>query len=495
MLASLPRYEVPPLRIRRLNERPPRPDGQLVLYWMIGFRRTSWNFSLDRALWWSRELRRPLLVLEALRCDYRWASDRLHGFVIDGMRDNAAALGEHGVRYHPYVEPKKNAGRGLLAALADRAAVVVTDDFPTFFLPAMLRAAAGQVPVQFEAVDSNGLLPLRAADKVFARAYDFRRFLQRALPPYLDQMPQRDPLAGYRGGPATIPRDILDRWPAATKKGLDRGAAERAELPIDHQVAPSIYTGGQQAGAVRLNRFLNDRLVAYDQQRNDPDYQATSSLSAYLHFGHVSPHAVFSGIAEAEHWQRSHLSEESRGSRGGWWGMSPSSEAFLDQLVTWRELGLNMSWQRDDYDRYHSLPQWAQATLDQHRADRRSYLYWLEQFEAAATHEPLWNAAQRQLVREGRLHNYMRMLWGKKILHWSESPEAALEIMIELNNKYAVDGRDPNSYSGIGWVLGRYDRPWGPERPIFGKIRYMSCDNARRKLKLDDYLAKYGEQD
>ena len=174
--------------------------------------------------------------------------------------------------------------------------------------------------------------------------------------------------------------------------------------------------------------------------------------------------------------------------------MSGPAESFLDELVTWRELGFNMTSQRSDYDRFESLPEWAQTTLAEHERDRRPHRYSLDEFEEARTHDDLWNAAQVQLVLEGRIHNYLRMLWGKKILHWSESPRAALDIMVELNNKYAVDGRDPNSYSGIFWVLGRYDRAWGPEREVFGKIRYMSSANTRRKLRVDEYIERWGDR-
>jgi deoxyribodipyrimidine photo-lyase len=177
----------------------------------------------------------------------------------------------------------------------------------------------------------------------------------------------------------------------------------------------------------------------------------------------------------------------------GFWNMGQSAEAFMDQLMTWREIGLNMCWRESNYDRYESLPDWAQKTLEEHAADRRPYLYTPEEFEAAQTHDALWNAAQRQLVGEGRIHNYLRMLWGKKILHWSQSPREALNIMIHLNNKYALDGRDPNSYSGIFWVLGRYDRAWGPEREVFGKIRYMTSESTRSKFSVKGYLQRYAE--
>jgi deoxyribodipyrimidine photo-lyase len=170
--------------------------------------------------------------------------------------------------------------------------------------------------------------------------------------------------------------------------------------------------------------------------------------------------------------------------------VSGSAEAFLDQIVTWRELGLNISARRPDYDQFGSLPRWAVSTLDAHAGDPRPHTYTLEQFAAAATHDPLWNAAQRQLVSDGRIHNYLRMLWGKKILEWTASPRDALAVMIELNNRFALDGRDPNSYSGIFWVLGRYDRPW-PERPIFGTVRYMTSASTAKKLRVKEYLRRY----
>jgi deoxyribodipyrimidine photo-lyase len=236
---------------------------------------------------------------------------------------------------------------------------------------------------------------------------------------------------------------------------------------------------------------LDERLSGYAGDRNHPDEGATSGLSPYLHFGHVSSHQIFSELMGREDWDTDRLAGAANGKRSGWWGVSESGEALLDQLITWRELGFNMSAQHDDYDRYESLPAWAQKTLAEHAGDPRPYLYTLEELEGARTHDRIWNAAQTELVREGRLHNYMRMLWGKKILEWSPQPQDALRVMIELNNKYALDGRDPNSYSGIFWCLGRYDRPWGPERPIFGKIRYMSSENTARKLRLSAYLERY----
>lgn len=484
--------DFPELRLRLANDRPVNRDGQYVLYWMIAFRRPRWNFSLDRAVAWARELDRPLVVLEALRCGYRWASDRLHAFVIQGMADNARACARRPVHYYPYLEPEPGAGRGLLAALAAKACVVVSDDFPCFFLPHMLAAAAPQIPVQFELVDANGLLPMRAADRVFARAFDFRRFLQKHLRPHLDVFPAPDPLAKVRLPTLDrVPAAVTRRWPAADVDQLATGAAPWAQLPIDHTVAVTRTPGGAEAATRALRRFLTERLPDYAQSRNQPEQEVTSGLSPYLHFGHIAVHQVFRETMDAAAWSPADLAATASGSSAGWWGAPPEVESFLDELITWREVGYNMCCFRPDYDQYESLPDWAQQTLAAHSRDRREHVYQLEDFEAADTHDPLWNAAQRQLVREGTIHNYLRMLWGKKILQWSAHPRDALETMLELNNKYALDGRNPNSYSGIFWVLGRYDRPWAPRRPVFGSVRYMSSENTARKVRVKGYLARY----
>lgn len=237
--------------------------------------------------------------------------------------------------------------------------------------------------------------------------------------------------------------------------------------------------------------FVGSLLERYAGERNAPGEPGTSGLSRYLHFGHIASHEIFATIAHAQAWTLDRLSPTLDGRRTGWWGMSEGAEAFLDQLVTWRELGFNLCWQRDDYDRWESLPTWAQHTLEKHARDPRPLLYTADELDAGATHDRLWNAAQQELRREGRIHNYLRMLWGKKILEWTRSPQEVLAVMIELNNRYALDGRDPNSYSGICWCLGRYDHPWPPERPVFGTIRFMSSQNTARKLDVRGYVDRF----
>jgi deoxyribodipyrimidine photo-lyase len=457
-----------------MNAAPVRADGKFVLYWMIASRRTTYNFALERAAEIARELSRPLLVLEALRCDYPWASERIHACILRGMEENAARCKASGVGYFAYVEPAKGAGKGLLEALARDACAVVTDDYPCFFLPGMVAAAARRLPVKLEAVDSNGLLPLKAADQEFPTAFAFRRFLQKELPVHLPCMPAADPLRGVSG----IAPEISRVWAPEAPPNL-------STLPIDHTVAPVVLPAPKNV----LARFIGERLARYGE-RDEPEEDVTSGLSPHLHFGHISAHEVFLAVAEREKWQNP--GPRADGKREGWWGMSPEAEAFLDQLVTWRELGFNTCSRREDYAVFASLPDWAVRTLERHARDPREHTYKLEEFATARTHDPLWNAAQNQLVREGRIHNRLRMLWGKKILEWTVSPREALSVMVELNNRFALDGRDPNSYAGIFWVLGRYDRPWGPERPIFGTVRYMSSENTARKHRVTDYVRRYG---
>jgi deoxyribodipyrimidine photo-lyase len=474
--------KVPSIRVEPVNDRPVNPKGNFVLYWMMANRRTGFNFSLDRAIDWARELGKPLLNVEPLRCGYRWASDRLHRFVIDGMADNAKSLETSPIGYYSYVEPKPGAGKGMIRALGQMAAVVVTDDYPCFFLPQAVEAASRQLDVRLEKVDSNGLLPLRAAERVYPTAYAFRRFLQKTLPSYLSETPRQKPLARLDLPPLKrLPKILKEKWPSA-------GSLET--ISIDHAVAPAPIRGGSRAARETLRRFL-DRLERYGEERNHPDKEATSGLSPFLHFGHISSHEIFSAVTRREQWSSRRLRRPSTGSRTGWWGLGASAESFLDELVTWREIGFNMAWQRPDSEEYESLPDWAKQTLADHEDDPRPYVYSLDELEGARTHDTLWNAAQTELTREGRIHNYLRMLWGKKILEWSASPREALSVMFELNNKYALDGRDPNSASGIFWVLGRYDRAWGPERPIYGKVRYMSSANTARKVRLKQYLEQF----
>ncbi|MDF1504514.1 hypothetical protein [Roseisolibacter sp. H3M3-2] len=495
---------LPPERLAALNALPLDSTRDVVLYWQTMARRTRYNFALQHAVETARALGRPLVVLEALRAGYPWASARLHRFAIDGMADDAAAYARAGVAHHAYVEPEPGAGRGLLETLARRACVVVTDEFPEFFLPRMLAAAGRRLAalgVRLEAVDGNGLLPMRAAERAWPTAPHFRRMLQKRLPEHLTWFPAEDALAGARALPP-LPdeaRAWLDGvralWPDAAAALLaavtPEGARALAALPIDHDVPPVAFRGGAREGDAVLRGFVERKLGSYKARRNEAEDPSNSGLSPYLHWGFVSAHAVFAAVAEREDWTLDRLAPRPNGKREGWWGMGPDAEAFLDEVVTWRELSYNTAHHVEGHDTYASLPEWARATLAAHRADPRAELFARDALEAGATYDALWNATQGQLRADGRIHNYLRMLWGKKFLEWTADPEEALAHMLHLNNRWALDGRNPNSTSGITWVLGRYDHAW-QERPVIGKVRPMSSVATARKIRVDGYVRRYG---
>jgi len=440
---------------------------------MTAARRTRHNPALEWAVTLAADAGRPLVVLDALRADHPYASARTSTFAIEGMEAVRARFAAAGVLHHRYVEPTPGAGRGLLAALARHAVAVVTDDLPTGFYPRMLAAAAQTLDVCLHAVDGAGLLPFRAPGRAFHRAFDLRRHLATALPPHLARVPAADPLAlrPFPRDPA-LPAEVAARWP------------ERTLLPegVDTGVPALPGRGGEVRAEARLALFL-DRVERYPEDRRHPDVDGTSGLSPWLHWGHLSPHAVLAALAERH-------------------GVDPSTDGlaafpepvrgFLDELVTWRELGLNGAAHLPAHDRYEGLPPWVRATLDAHRHDPREPVYDLATLEEGRTHDPVWNAAQGQLRAEGWMHNQLRMVWGKKVLEWSATPEAAWSTLLHLNDRWALDGRDASSVAGIAWVFGRYDRPWGPERPVFGLVRYMSTASSARKLHLAGTLRRYG---
>ena len=310
---------VPALRIRSLNEEPIRSERSFVLYWMTANRRPSWNGSLDRAVEYAVSLQKPLVILEALRTGYQWASDRFHQFILQGMRDNQAALEEEPVLYYPFVECSNHSGKGLLAALARHSCVIVTDDFPAFMLPRMIRAAANQVEVQLEAVDSNGLYPMYATDRVFTVAHSFRRHLQKTLLPHLSWTPKEKPFRSLDfPALAALPDDIVETWPVADLEHWTRGEEVLSSLPIDHDVTiVEESPGGIVEAERRFQRFLKFRLARYADERNEVDDEAASALSPYLHFGHIATHRIFSALVERDSWTPGHIAEKPNGKRHG----------------------------------------------------------------------------------------------------------------------------------------------------------------------------------
>lgn len=494
--ANRPKTSVPECRIVAANRCGIRDEGDYVLYWMIAQRRVASNFALDYAVDVANACDLPLVIFEPLRIGYRWASDRHHAFIIGGMTDNAAACENANIRYLSYVEREAGEGKGLLKALAKRAAHVVTDEFPCFFLPKIVNAASEQLEeegVGLSVVDSCGIMPLAASDRVFTTAYSFRRHVHKTVPEHIGDRPCAKVAAAreVKDG-ASLDFDAeRKKWPAL---GADPKEIDLADLDIDHAVTVvENEPGGRKAGLRALKTFLDNGYAHYADDRNHPDEPAQSNLSGYLHYGHVGAHDVFAAVEDKEGWSPEDAAEKATGKREGWWGMSAWGEAFVDEFLTWRELGYVFCKREPDYTSLKKLPNWAVETLSIHGDDPREELYSDAELDRAQTSDPVWNAAQRQLVREGRIHNYLRMLWGKNVLAWSKTPEIAKDRLIEMNNRYALDGRDPNSYSGIFWIFGRFDRAWGPEREVFGKVRYMTSDSAQKKLKMSGYLEEHAD--
>jgi deoxyribodipyrimidine photo-lyase len=472
-------------RLRRLNPHQTNAAGHYVLYWAQMSRRLSHNHALDYALRCADELRKPLVVYEGLRLDYPWASRRLHRFVLEGMRDNARAAQRLGVNYWPFVETPERPARGLVARLAERASLVVTDDFPCFVVPEQSEALAGHTTVPVFAVDSSSVVPLALLQPAVYAAAHLRPRIHKAFAEAWAHRAAAEPAFSKTARARVDPP--FEPWQAGDLDAFVEG------LPVDASVAPVADTvGGAVAGRARLAAFVATRLQGYAESRSEPSAPAdghASGLSPYLHFGHLSIEEVASAVLGAD-WTPDELRVHNRGKREGYFTDDPDVNGFLDEALTWRDVGFQWHWtRRKDTGRLETaLPPWAQATLRAHAGDARAFVYTRDEWEAGATHDPLWNAAQRELVATGTIHNYLRMLWGKKVIEWSRSPEDAYATLVHLNNKYALDGRDPNSYTGILWCFGLFDRPWAPERPVLGTLRYMSSGNTAKKFRLQPYL-------
>lgn len=457
------------LRIHAGTEPGPLQHGEFVLYWMQGVTmRSRANFALNFAIDQANRLGAPVLVYQGLRHDYPWASDRFHTFILESVVDLYHGFADRGIQYAFYLETRtEQANRGHsespLIGLGRRAALVVTDFFPTFIQPRQLKRLRDQLEAPVVAVDSATVVPMRLHAKEYLVARSIRPVLFEALVHQLYPVRNSEPTIGRSVeipfdqpvGAATSARDI-----ATLVAGCD----------IDHTVAPSPTTrGGERAARARLVDFVDHGLPRYDQ-RGDPNVAATSRLSAHLHFGTISIQEVLLTAQQAG--PREHYAK------------------FLDQALTWRELSYNHVYLNPKHRTMAAVPEWARKELADHSDDPRPALYSDPDLEHGRTHDALWNAAQRSLVRDGEIHNYVRMLWGKSVLMWTKDAAAALRILEHLNHKYALDGRDPNSYGGILWCFGKYDRPFY-RRPIFGTVRYMSLTAAAKKFDVPAYVARF----
>ena len=470
------------------NNNEPNENGDYVLYWMQINRRFQYNYALEYAVGWANKLGKPLLIYEGLSIEYPWACDRFHAFIMQGMKENLEFTQSNDLNYFSFVEPEIGAGKGLFYRLAENACTVISDEYPVFIIKKHNERVADKIDVPYTTIDSNGIIPLGVTDKDPYSAYLFRKIMQKHFKEGFTNPPKKDPIDELENkDQIELPKDFLNDYPKVDKM-LENIEETISGLDIDHEVGVIDMTGTRQAALGKLGQFIGHSLLEYDEKKK------TSGLSPWLHFGKISEFEIVKAALEhqPEGWTLEDLTPNG-GKNSGFFNGDENIESFLDEVITWREVGFHFAHHVDNYDEFESLPNWARTTMEEHKDDVREYVYTLEEFELSKTHDEIWNAAQTQLREEGIIHNYLRMLWGKKIIEWTPNHRTALEYMIELNNKYAIDGRDPNSYSGIFWCFGRFDRAW-QEREIFGKLRYMTSESTRKKVKLDQYLAKYGNQ-
>ena len=443
-------------RVRALNDTPVRRRARYVLYWTQMNRRADSNHGLEFAAEQANQLGLPLLVYEGVTCSYPHANDRFHTFLLEGVPETRRRLEARGIGYRFHLRRTRRDPNDTLYRLAERAAMLVTDDYPVFVAAQHNATIPAKIGIPYYAVDSSCVVPMALFGKKEYGAYTLRPKITRLLREHMrpvDRVELRHPW----GEPSEC---------EVTEANV---ADLVGESEIDHLVKPSIsFAGGRLAAEKHLRHFLDENLKRYAGERNEPSAHATSNLSPWLHFGHVSALEVALAADNA-----------------------PEAAEFLEELIVRRELAFNHARFAPDPGALEALPNWARETLNKHTHDRRNPLYTCDQFEIAATHDELWNACQHEMLLRGKIHGYYRMYWGKKILEWSATPAEAAATMVRLHDRYALDGRDPNTYTNILWCLGLHDRPWG-ERDVFGMVRYMSLDGMRRKTNVDAYLREIG---
>jgi deoxyribodipyrimidine photo-lyase len=440
-------------RIHSLNKTEAGPG--LVVYWMSRDQRVQDNWALLCAQEIALEQKKPLAVVFSLVPRFLYATTRQYEFMLKGLEELEEALRGCNIPFHLLTGSSEDEVPKCIKKLDT--GIVISDFAPLRIQRTWRDNIARSVDISMYEVDAHNIVPCRVAtDKQEYGAYTIRPKIHRLLDTYLTDFPKLKKHPHNDAMPAHVD------WKKARKTlKIDTGVGEVDWLKP-----------GEKAASRMLDEFIEERLTGYADKRNDPNKKALSNLSPYLHFGQISAQRVALSV------KSSRRKKESR-------------DSFLEELIVRRELSDNFCFYNERYDSFEGFPAWAQKTLNEHRKDKRDYLYSVDDFEQAGTHDPLWNAAQIEMVDTGKMHGYMRMYWAKKILEWTENPEEALAVGIYLNDKYELDGRDPNGYVGVAWSIGGvHDRAW-TERPVFGKIRYMNYNGAKRKFDVDAYVKKF----
>jgi deoxyribodipyrimidine photo-lyase len=440
-------------RVQLLNGQPVC-RGDYVLYWMQHAQRAMVNHALVYAIREANRRRLPLLAVFGITQRFPDGNTRSYAFMLEGLRETQRVLRDRGIQLLVRLQPPMEA----VASLAPDAALVVVDRGYLRIERRWRETVAQRLPCRLVQVESDVVVPVETvSDKEQYAAYTIRPRIHEHLDAFLVPL-EETPLA----------RDSL----AFEMDRVDLGDIGRLldRMRINRSAdAVKTFHGGASHAETLLDDFISGKLHSYAERRNQPSEDYLSHMSPYLHFGQISPLYIARRVSEAPG-----VDQENK-------------DAYLEELIVRRELSMNFCHYNPHYDTLACLPDWARTTLDEHARDRREHIYSLDEFEKARTHDPYWNAAQQEMVLTGKMHGYMRMYWGKKILEWSPSPELAHRIALELNNRYEIDGRDPNGYTGVAWCFGKHDRAWA-EREVYGKVRYMSAGGLERKLDIDRYV-------
>lgn len=456
-----------PKRIHSIKELP-HVNGT-VAYWMGREMRVNDNWALLFAQSLAIKYKMPLAVIFCLPPTFLEATERAYGFILKGFHETEKLLKKKNIPFYllignPEIKIPKFVSQYTVTKL-------IADFNPLNIVSQYKSAVAAKINASFYEVDAHNIVPARvASNKQEFGAYTIRPKIHRLLPEFLDDFPpvRKHPF-DWTG---TMP--TIDWEKANTRLQINRTVKE-----VDWIVP------GESSAIAAMKDFLEQRLFQYGSDRNDPTVNGQSNLSPFLHFGHLAPQRVALEVVKLTGKDIQEIVQKNKNGSANNLG---NEEALLEELIVRREIADNFTHYNTNYDRFEGFPTWAQLSINQHRNDKREYLYSLEQFEQARTHDGLWNAAQNQMVYGGKMHGFMRMYWAKKILEWTPSPEEALLIGNYLNDKYELDGRDPNGYTGMAWSIGGvHDRAWF-DRPVFGKIRYMNYNGCKSKFDVNEYI-------
>jgi deoxyribodipyrimidine photo-lyase len=427
-----------------------------VIYWMSRDQRAEDNWSLIFAQELAIKLQQPMAVVFCLASNFPGATMRHYDFMINGLKEVYSALKQKNIPFYLLAGDPSDVLSTFI--IQQDISHVVSDFDPLRIKSQWKQELIKKSEITLFEVDSHNIVPCRiASQKCEFGAYTIRPKIKRLLPSFIDDFPTLEKQKNHGNFEFREPD-----WETALKFPYPDSAVR----PIEWQKP------GSFAAKEVMRTFLDTKLNKYNDQRNDPNEDASSNLSPYLHFGHISAQRIALEIMKN-------------------FPGNANTESFLEELIVRRELSDNFCFYNHMYDSFAGFPDWARKTLEEHRRDEREYLYEFEDFENARTHDPLWNAAQLEMVKTGKMHGYMRMYWAKKILEWTGSPEEALDFSLRLNDRYQLDGRDPNGYTGCAWSIGGvHDRAWS-ERPVYGKIRYMNSNGCRRKFDVDRYIHKW----